>query len=232
MKTRYFFLSLIGVLFLSTLILDQAFAATDLSQCGFFDVNHQCDLSGLAHLLIGDLIVGGMFGFVFFLFTERNNRAIQAIVKRDFDQANNRKDFAVKNLKGTINLLIFTMGLMKKLTTLYNMPHYVTPKDNLEKKILMNSHRFENFLNAVRHGLFYSSDVLEPDIIYKTEEICLFLSFIQVTFENGVATYEKYDAGKEKLHLLYRILNTYENESHTFGFIDEDEVFDVLKDVS
>jgi len=232
MKTRYFFLSLIGVLVLSTLILDQAFAATDLSKCGFFDLSHQCDLSGIAHLFLGDLIIGGIFGFVFFLFTERNNRAIQSIVRRDFDQANNRKDFAVKNLKGTINLLIFTMGIMKKLTTLYNMPEYVTPKAKLEKKIQIHSTRLENFLNAARNGLFYSSDVLEPDIIYKIEETCLFLSFSHISFENGVATFEKYDAGKEKLHFLYRILNTYQNNLHQFGFIDEEEVFDVIKDAS
>ena len=180
MNHMYFLLFAFGVLVLAHLVIDPAFARSDLDKCHIFEISTECDLSGFAHLIIGDMIIGGVLGIVFFIFTERNNRTVKSMIQSNNDMANHRRDFAVKNLKNTINVLLFTSGLIKKITQIYGIANYPTPKSELRDKVDLLSDRFDRLLQSARNGLIYSSDILDPRIIYAVEEACIFLNQITV----------------------------------------------------
>lgn len=228
--TKLFIIFSIGVLTISTLVFSEVYGQSDFEDCGMFEISDVCDASGIANLLIGDILIGGILGFVFAVFSDRNYKAINSMVKRDFDLSNRRKDFAVRNLKSSIHILIFTIGVTKKLTTLYNIPNYVTPKEVLKEKINFHYSRFWLFLDSTRNGLYYSSDVLEPDIMYKIEHTCIFLNQLHVTFEDDIAEFQKANIGLRKLRHLSRDLSTYRNSTHSFTKLDELEAFDIIYD--
>lgn len=228
--TKIFLLTSVAILIISTLVFNEVYAQSDFENCGIFEISDVCDASTIFALVVGDIFIGGILGLLFAYFSDRNYRAIKQMVERDFLLSNRRKDFAVRNLKSSIHILIFTIGITKKLTTLYNLPNYVTPKEVLRDKINYHYSRFIIFLDSTRNGLFYSADVLEPEIMYKIEHACIFLNQLHVTFDDNVAIFQQSETGLKKLRHLSRDLSTYRNSTHTFSDLDELESFDIIYD--
>ncbi|QDI88258.1 hypothetical protein Nisw_01280 [Candidatus Nitrosopumilus sp. SW] len=214
------FLSFVIILFstmiLASLTINYAEARADLERCGFFEVNENCDLSGLYHLILGDVIIGGILGAVFFVLTERNNRAIQKIIASEKSWSDARRDFAVRNMKDALNTIMFISGRIKKLTEIYNKKGVTDPKEEIKEKIKDEEAVLQRFLQTARNGLIYSSDVFDPVVMYQIEGMCTFISQMSTVHEGEKILFPKYNDAILKIKILYKQLQTYRNLTHSF----------------
>ena len=219
-----------GILLLTSFTFQDAVAAEERPErCGFFEISDHCDISGILHLIIGDMIIGSMLGGAFYLFTERNNKNLKKIIKEDLDMNNLRRDYAVRNMKNSINTLIFISGHVQKLTKLYNKEGY-NSKDMTKLKIAAEEERLQRFLQSARNGLIYSSDVFDPTIMYEIEGLCTFMGQMSTNKVNGKIDFPKFAEAKNKMDIISRKLSTYRNVTHEFQLYAEEEEFETLKD--
>jgi hypothetical protein len=217
-----------AVFFSSIFFVHSAFAATTPG-CGFFDLSPECDLSGWFHLLLGDIIigsiVGGLLALLFHRLASRAQKKLELIIESQESMRVRRKDYAAQHLKNLFNTLLFTIGVINKATSNFNLAlDSETRKDErvyLREKMLSELRSDEvqmgRVLQLIRNTIIASNDILEPDIIDQIDGVCTFIGELSATEErDGTMVFPKYDVCKTKTRLLIEILQTYSNETHLF----------------
>ena len=217
-----------AVFFSSIFFVHSAFAAATPG-CEFFDLSPECDLSGWFHLLLGDIIigsiVGGLLALLFHRLAHRTQQKLETIIESQEAMRLRRKDYAAQHLKNLFNTLLFTIGVINKSTSNFNLGLATeTRRDErkyLREKMLAELRADEvqmgRVLQLIRNTIIASNDILEPDIIDQIDGVCTFIGELSAIEErDGTMVYPKYDVCKTKTRLLIEILQTYSNETHSF----------------
>ncbi len=198
--------------------------------CGRFDYNEHCDLSPTLHLIIGDIVVGGVLALLFYYMTHRNQIRIDKIMESQEALRIRRKDYAVQHLKNLFQLMLFTMSVTKRSAYHYNLT--LRLKDD-EKQVWMQSvtlselrrdeAKLGRVLQSVRNLLVAANDVLEPDVVNRVEGVCNYLGEISVEQKvDGTMEFPKYDVCRMKVHYLLELLQTYSCATRSFKDIVEE----------
>ncbi len=216
------------VLFSSIFFVDSAFAAATPG-CGFFDLAPECDLSGWLHLLLGDIIigsiVGGLLALLFHRLAKRAQKKLELIIESEENMRTRRKDYAAQHLKNLFNTLLFTIGVINKATSNFNLAlASETRKDErvyLREKMLSELRSDEvqmgRVLQLIRNTIIASNDILEPDVIDQIDGVCTFIGELSAIEErDGTMVFPKYTVCKTKTRLLIEKLQTYSNDTHLF----------------
>jgi len=216
------------VLFSSIFFVDSAFAAATPG-CGFFDLAPECDLSGWLHLLLGDIIigsiVGGLLALLFHRLAKRAQKKLELIIESEENMRTRRKDYAAQHLKNLFNTLLFTIGVINKATSNFNLAlASETRKDErvyLREKMLSELRSDEvqmgRVLQLIRNTIIASNDILEPDVIDQIDGVCTFIGELSAIEErDGTMVFPKYTVCKTKTRLLIEKLQTYSNDTHSF----------------
>ncbi len=217
-----------AVFFSSIFFVHSAFAAVTPG-CEFFDLSPECDLSGWFHLLLGDIIigsiVGGLLAFLFHRLAHRTQKKLETIIESQENMRLRRKDYAAQHLKNLFNTLLFTIGVINKSTSNFNLAlASETRRDEriyLREKMLSELRSDEvqmgRVLQLIRNTLIASNDILEPDIIDQIDGVCTFIGELSAIEErDGTMVFPKYVVCKTKTKLLIEILQTYSIDTHSF----------------
>ena len=217
-----------AVFFSSIFFVHSAFAATTLG-CEFFDLSPGCDLSGWFHLLLGDIIigsiVGGLLALLFHRLSHRTQKKLETIIESQENMRLRRKDYAAQHLKNLFNTLLFTIGVINKSTSNFNLAlASETRRDEriyLREKMLAELRSDEvqmgRVLQLIRNTIIASNDILEPDIINQIDGVCTFIGELSAIEErDGTMVFPKYVVCKTKTKLIIGKLQTYSNETHLF----------------
>jgi len=217
-----------AVFFSSIFFVNSAFGAATPG-CGFFDLAAECDLSGWLHLLIGDIIigsiVGGLLALLFHRLAHLNQKKLETIIESQENMRVRRKDYAAQHLKNLFNTLLFTIGVINKSTSNFNLDlTSETRKDErlyLRGKMLSELRSEEaqmgRVLQLIRNTIIASNDILEPDIIDQVDGVCTFIGELSAIEErDGTMVFPKYVVCKIKTKLIIEKLQTYSNETHLF----------------
>jgi len=217
-----------AVFFSSIFFVHSAFGAATPG-CGFFDFAPECDLSGWLHLLMGDIligsIVGGLLALLFHRLAHRTQKKLETIIESQESMRLRRKDYAAQHLKNLFNTLLFTIGVINKSTSNFNLAlASETRRDErqyLREKMLAELRSDEvqmgRVLQLIRNTIIASNDILEPDIIDQIDGVCTFIGELSAIEErDGTMVFPKYDVCKTKTKLLIGNLQTYSNETHLF----------------
>jgi len=217
-----------AVFFSSIFFVHSAFGAATPG-CGFFDLAPECDLSGWLHLLMGDIIigsvVGGLLALLFHRLSHRTQKKLETIIESQETMRLRRKDYAAQHLKNLFNTLLFTIGVINKSTSNFNLAlASETRRDErqyLREKMLAELRSDEvqmgRVLQLIRNTIIASNDILEPDIIDQIDGVCTFIGELSAIEErDGTMVFPKYVVCKTKTRLLIGNLQTYSNETHLF----------------
>jgi len=217
-----------AVFFSSIFFVNSAFAAATPG-CGFFDLAPECDLSGWLHLLLGDIIigsiVGGLLALLFHRLAKRAQKKLELIIESEENMRTRRKDYAAQHLKNLFNTLLFTIGVINKATSNFNLAlASETRKDErvyLREKMLSELRSDEvqmgRVLQLIRNTIIASNDILEPDVIDQIDGVCTFIGELSAIEErDGTMVFPKYTVCKTKTRLLIEKLQTYSNDTHSF----------------
>ena len=106
----------------STFFVHVSFGATGErdADCHVLEISEHCDLSGIGHLVYGDLIVGGVLALFFHHLAHKNQVRIDKIINSNEEHRLKRKDFAVFHLKSQVTAMLFNLGRIKKISEFYN----------------------------------------------------------------------------------------------------------------
>ena len=228
-KSLHLSAMLVFAAFLSSLFfIHSAFAATTPG-CEFFDLSPKCDLSGWLHLLIGDIVIGsvigGLLAFLFHRLAHRTQKKLETIIESQESMRLRRKDYAAQHLKNLFNTLLFTIGVINKSTSNFNLAlasetrkdERIYLREKMLSEIRSNEVQMGRVLQLIRNTIIASNDILEPDIIDQIDGVCTFIGELSAIEErDGTMVYPKYDVCKTKTRLLIEILQTYSNETHLF----------------
>jgi hypothetical protein len=202
--------------------------------CGRFDYNVHCDMSPTLHLLIGEVIIAGgissSLAVLFYRLTNRNQAKIDQIIENEHVMKNRRKDYAVSHLKNLLNLVVFTISLLRGSINRYN--DAIKIQDNDDRKLWLQSTNLSKVrsdeaklgrvLQSVRSILVAANDVLEPEIVDRIEGVCNYIGELS-TQENqdGTMEFPKMNVSKIKVQYLLDLLKTYSTTSRSFRDIEE-----------
>jgi len=217
-----------AVFFSSIFFVHSAFAAVTPG-CEFFDLSPECDLSGWFHLLLGDIIigsiVGGLLAFLFHRLAHRTQKKLETIIESQENMRLRRKDYAAQHLKNLFNTLLFTIGVINKSTSNFNLAlASETRKDErqyLREKMLSELRSDEvqmgRVLQLIRNTLIASNDILEPGVIDQIDGVCTFIGELSAREErDGSMVFPKYEVCKAKTRILIGTLQSYSTETHLF----------------
>jgi len=217
-----------AVFFSSIFLVHSAFAAASPG-CGFFDLAPECDLSGWLHLLMGDIVigsvVGGLLALLFHRLSHRTQKKLETIIESQEAMRLRRKDYAAQHLKNLFNTLLFTIGVINKSTSNFNLAlasetrkdERIYLREKMLSEIRSNEVQMGRVLQLIRNTIIASNDILEPDIIDQIDGVCTFIGELSAIEErDGTMVFPKYEVCKTKTRLLIEKLQTYSNETHLF----------------
>jgi len=220
-----------AVFFSSVFFIHTAFAATTPG-CGLFDVNPECDLSGWMKLFLGDIGIGAILAILLHVLThrsnvkiEKNSEQLEKIINSQEAMRLRRKDYSVQHLKNLFNTLLFTIGIINKSTTTFNLAlasetrkeERLYIRGNLLSELRAEEAQMGRVIQLIRNTLISSNDVLEPEIIDQIDGICTFIGELSAREQkDGTLVYPKYTVCKSKIRLMVEILLTYSVATHSF----------------
>ncbi len=208
--------------------------------CGIFDYNEQCNLSPIAHLIYGDVIIAGSLStFLALLFHHLTHRSmlkidnviqrVDKIIQSQESLNNRRKDYAVEHVKSMLSLVIFAMSMMRASVNRYNEAK--TLKDKEDQKWMQSTtlsqlrgeeSRLGRLLQNVRTILTATNDVIDPDVVSRIWGVCNYIAGIEVAQKaDGTVEFPKYIVCRRKLEYLLQFLQSYTQTTHSFNEIEE-----------
>ncbi len=217
-----------AVFFSSIFFVNSAFAAATPG-CGFFDLAPECDLSGWLHLFLGDIIigsiVGGLLALLFHRLAKRAQKKLELIIESQESMRLRRKDYSAQHLKNLFNTLLFTIGVINKSTSNFNLAlasetrkdERIYLREKMLSEIRSNEVQMGRVLQLIRNTIIASNDILEPDIIDQIDGVCTFIGELSaMEARDGTMVFPKYEVCKTKTRLLIEKLQSYSNDTHSF----------------
>ena len=217
--------------------------------CHVLEISDHCDLSGIGHLVYGDLVVGGVLALFFHHLAHKNQVRIDKIINTNEEHRLKRKDFAVFHLKSQVTAMLFNLGRIKKLAEFYNTavkanyhPLTLEQKERtwkirtLNERVKFEEEKLGRLLDVVRSTLVGAQDVLEPEVVMQTDGVITFIGEMKVEEQSDqTMEFVKYSVSKKKVLYLLEKLKSYSTVMHTFRKAKEtveDEHASVYQDVS
>jgi len=228
MGLHLFSMLVFAVFFSSIFLVHSAFGAATPG-CEFLDLSPECDLSGWLHLFLGDIIigsiVGGLLALLFHRLASRAQKKLEIIIESQESMRIRRKDYAAQHLKNLFNTLLFTIGVINKSTSNFNLAlasetrkdERIYLREKMLSEIRSNEVQMGRVLQLIRNTIIASNDILEPDIIDQIDGVCTFIGELSAIEErDGTMVFPKYEVCKTKTRLLIEKLQTYSNDTHSF----------------
>jgi len=228
-KGLHLFSMLVFAVFFSSIFFVHSAFAVATPGCGFFDISLECDLSGWMKLFLGDIliasVVGGLLALLFHRLSHRTQKKLETIIESQEAMRRRRKDYSAQHLKNLFNTLLFTIGVINKSTSNFNLAlasetrkdERIYLREKMLSEIRSNEVQLGRVLQLIRNTIIASNDILEPDIIDQIDGVCTFIGELSATEErDGTMVFPKYVVCKTKTRLLIEKLQTYSNETHLF----------------
>ena len=214
-----------------------SFAATGErdASCHVLEISEHCVLSGIGHLVYGDLIVGGVLALFFHHLAHKNQVRIDKIINSNEEHRLKRKDFAVFHLKSQVTAMLFNLGRIKKLAEFYNDAiksdyHPLTIEERertwkvrtLSDRVKFEEEKLGRLLDVVRSTLVGAQDVLEPEVVMQTDGVITFVGEMVIEEQpDQTMEFMKYTVSKKKVMYLLEKLKSYSTVMHTFKKMEE-----------
>ena len=221
----------------STFFVHVSFGATGErdASCHVLEISEHCDLSGIGHLVYGDLIVGGVLALFFHHLAHKNQVRIDKIINSNEEHRLKRKDFAVFHLKSQVTAMLFNLGRIKKLAEFYNTAvkseyHSLTVEEKertfkirtLNERVKFEEEKLGRLLDVVRSTLVGAQDVLEPEVVMQADGVITFVGEMIIEEQpDQTMEFVKYSVSKRKVLYLLEKLKSYSTVTHTFKKIEE-----------
>ena len=221
----------------STFFVHVSFGATGErdADCHVLEISEHCDLSGIGHLVYGDLIVGGVLALFFHHLAHKNQVRIDKIINSNEEHRLKRKDFAVFHLKSQVTAMLFNLGRIKKLAEFYNTAvkseyHSLTLEEKertfkirtLNERVKFEEEKLGRLLDVVRSTLVGAQDVLEPEVVMQADGVITFVGEMIIEEQpDQTMEFVKYSVSKRKVLYLLEKLKSYSTVTHTFKKIEE-----------
>jgi len=203
--------------------------------CHVLEISDHCDLSGIGHLVYGDLVVGGVLALFFHHLAHKNQVRIDKIINTNEEHRLKRKDFAVFHLKSQVTAMLFNLGRIKKLAEFYNTavkanyhPLTLEQKERtwkirtLNERVKFEEEKLGRLLDVVRSTLVGAQDVLEPEVVMQTDGVITFIGEMKVEEQSDqTMEFVKYSVSKKKVLYLLEKLKSYSTVMHTFKKVEE-----------
>ena len=203
--------------------------------CHVLEISDHCDLSGIGHLVYGDLVVGGVLALFFHHLAHKNQVRIDKIINSNEEHRLKRKDFAVFHLKSQVTAMLFNLGRIKKLAEFYNTAvkanyHPLTLEEKertwkirtLNERVKFEEEKLGRLLDVVRSTLVGAQDVLEPEVVMQTDGVITFIGEMKVEEQSDqTMEFVKYSVSKKKVLYLLEKLKSYSTVMHTFKKVEE-----------
>jgi len=203
--------------------------------CHVLEISDHCDLSGIGHLVYGDLVVGGVLALFFHHLAHKNQVRIDKIINTNEEHRLKRKDFAVFHLKSQVTAMLFNLGRIKKLAEFYNTAvkanyHPLTLEEKertwkirtLNERVKFEEEKLGRLLDVVRSTLVGAQDVLEPEVVMQTDGVITFIGEMKVEEQSDqTMEFVKYSVSKKKVLYLLEKLKSYSTVMHTFKKVEE-----------
>ena len=222
----------------STFFIHMSFGATGErdASCHVLEISEHCDITGIGHLVYGDLIVGGVLALFFHHLAHKNQVRIDRIINSNEEHRLKRKDFAVFHLKSQVTAMLFNLGRIKKTADFYNdaiksdyHPLTVEQKERtwkvrtLKDRIKFEEEKLGRLLDVVRSTLVGAQDVLEPEVVMQTDGVITFVGEMVIEEQpDETMEFMKYAVSKKKVLYLLEKLKSYSTVMHTFKKVEED----------
>ena len=214
-----------------------SFAATGErdASCHVLEISEHCVLSGIGHLVYGDLIVGRVLALFFHHLAHKNQVRIDKIINSNEEHRLKRKDFAVFHLKSQVTAMLFNLGRIKKLAEFYNDAiksdyHPLTIEERertwkvrtLSDRVKFEEEKLGRLLDVVRSTLVGAQDVLEPEVVMQTDGVITFVGEMVIEEQpDQTMEFMKYAVSKKKVMYLLEKLKSYSTVMHTFKKMEE-----------
>jgi hypothetical protein len=203
--------------------------------CHVLEISDHCDLSGIGHLVYGDLVVGGVLALFFHHLAHKNQVRIDKIINTNEEHRLKRKDFAVFHLKSQVTAMLFNLGRIKKLAEFYNTavkadyhPLTLEQKERtwkirtLNERVKFEEEKLGRLLDVVRSTLVGAQDVLEPEVVMQTDGVITFIGEMKVEEQSDqTMEFVKYSVSKKKVLYLLEKLKSYSTVMHAFKKVEE-----------
>jgi len=212
------------------------------ANCHVLEISDHCDLSGIGHLVYGDITVGGVLAIFFHYLAhkngskiEKNRIRIDKIISTNEKHRLKRKDFAVFHLKSQVTAMLFNLGRIKKLATFHNNAikssfHPMTLEEKertwkirtLKERVKFEEEKLARLLDILRSTIVGAQDVMEPEVVMQIDGVITFVGEMIVE-ERSDETMEfvKYTVSKKKVLYLLEKLKSYSVVKHAFRKIEE-----------
>ena len=173
----------------SMFVFHLAFAAAEEAprHCALFEVRMDCDLSGWMKLFMGDIGIGAFLAVLLHTFSHRNQKKIEEIIDSEKKLKERRHSYSVIHLKNLLNLILFTMSIIKRSINQYNSSLTITDttkqiwiQSNTLSKLRADEAKLGRLLLSIRNLMVASNDVLAPEIVSSVEGVCNFIGEITV----------------------------------------------------
>jgi hypothetical protein len=205
------------------------------ASCHVLEISEHCVLSGIGHLVYGDLIVGGVLALFFHYLAHKNQVRIDKIINTNEEQRLKRKDFAVFHLKSQVTAMLFNLGRIKKIAEFYNTAikseyHPLTLEEKertwkirtLNERVKFEEEKLGRLLDVVRSTLVGAQDVLEPEVVMQTDGVITFVGEMVIEEQQDeTMEFVKYSVSKKKVLYLLEKLKSYSTVTHTFKKVEE-----------
>ncbi len=208
-----------GVFVSTIFVFHLAFAAdTRDPNCGLFTIRLDCDLSGWMKLFMGDIGIGAFLAVLLHTFSSRNQKKIEQIIHAEKELKERRQKYSLAHLRNLLNLILFTMSLVKRSINQYNAA--LSEKDsgkqmwiqsNTLSKMRSDEAKLGRLLQSIRSLLVASNDVLDPEVVNRVEGVCNFIGEISAE-ENPDNTmqFPKFDVCRIKVQYLSELLQNHQ----------------------
>ena len=205
------------------------------ASCHVLEISEHCDLSGIGHLIYGDLVVGGVLALFFHHLAHKNQVRIDKIINSNEEHRLKRKDFAVFHLKSQVTAMLFNLGRIKKLAEFYNTAvksdyHPLTLEEKertwkirtLNERVKFEEEKLGRLLDVIRSTLVGAQDVLDPEVVMQIDGVITFVGEMKVEEQSDQTLgFLKYLVSKKKVLYLLEKLKSYSTVTHTFKKLDE-----------
>lgn len=205
------------------------------SSCNVLEISEKCPLSGIGHLVYGDLTIGGVLALFFHYLAHKSQVRLDKIISTNEHHNKKRRDFAIFHLKSQATAMLFNLGRIKKTVSFYNnavkSPYQsltVEEKERtwkmrtLNERIKFEQDKLARLLDVIRSTLVGAQDVMEPEVVGQIDGVITFVGEMIIKEKPDLTMeFVKYGVSKRKVTYLLEKLKAYSADSHEFKEIEE-----------
>lgn len=166
-------------------------------------------------MFMGDIGVGAFLAVLLHTLSHRNQKKIEEIIHAEEKLKARRKSYSLTHLKNLLNLVLFTMSVIKRSINQYNASLTITDtgkqmwiQSNTLSKLRADEAKLGRLLQSIRNLMVASNDVLDPEIVNSVEGVCNFIGEISVEeSHDNLMQFPKYHVCRLKVEYLLELLS-------------------------